>query len=632
MRIFCALIAALLVTGCGTLNKQMSDAVAKDGDSARTRVVASAADPLQKIDPPSRVVLEKVKIMPAVPVVGGRAAEWLRKYRVEKFETTNPVPLSAIQKWLTEQGINVVSDMPLDSVTFSGKINPTDAETALKAIAGSVGLDFVVDDARRLVTIRPMSSKTWFMNIGNRRSTYTSADTANSGTTTGTSGTGASALTSGMSGTNTGLMGTTGLTSGYGTTGSTGMGISSGLTGTSGTTGTTGTTTGTTGVATGTNVIAADEFWLSLSSELMRRLKVMIPREMLGAKYAGAAATPAAPAAGPQQVPAIGGQPIGGAHDLYVEKQVGTYSLNPETGAVTVQAPSWILRDLDPYLRSVQEMYNTDITFIGEILLVNSTDLETEGLDVSAIASWAAGRYGAVISNNALGGVTISMPTGSVPSVSAGAQQAGGALVGVSQLTGNNPFNIFNAYLQQRGAVSIIQKPTITTTSGVSGVFEKKVTDYYNTISQQASTGNVGTSSVATQNQLVQYETGTTFRVHPRIDVATGLIRSPLVLNMTIKTGEKTIMQSVSSNNTVQQVPQIVPKLTHHKSQGEILLREGDLIVVGGQVDDQNSIDNNGLPSSTGDNPVGGLFGLAKAQKVKQTYYFALRVVVNKRK
>src|SRR5690606_32903544 len=132
-------------------------------------------------------------------------------------------------------------------------------------------------------------------------------------------------------------------------------------------------------------------------------------KDMLGSRFAGGGVPSISNpdlGVGPSMVQSVGPTGVGG-NDLYIEKQVGNFSLNPETGAVTVQAPSWILRDLDAYLKGVQEKYNTEITFIGEVLLVTSTDQESEGVDLAGFASWAAGRYGAVISNNALGGITV---------------------------------------------------------------------------------------------------------------------------------------------------------------------------------------------------------------------------------
>lgn len=623
---------SLAVAGCGTLNNQVADSIDKSSDTVRDRFQQVGTAPVQpNPEPPSRVSEVKGKFMPAMAVSGGRAGEWLRQMRVKNFTVDNPVPLSAIQKWLTENQINVVSDMPLDNVTFAGKINATDAETALKMISGSVGLDFVVDDARRLVTIRPMASKTWVIHIGNRKSSYTSADTA---TTNGQTGAAGGAGATGNTGLGGASFGSAGAMAG-GMPGANALGLPGAGTSAFGGSGSGAVNTGANGqTGNGTNLLAFEDFWVSLQNELARRLKVMIPKDMLGARFSGPASA-AVPGINDRNLGQVGGS--GGGQDLYVEKQIGTFSINPETGAVTVQAPNWILRDLDTYIKTIQAKYNTEITFIGEVLLVTTTNQESEGVDLAGFASWAAGRYGAIISNNALGGITVSGGAGgansnaSAPTVVAGSQSVGGALAGLTYAGPNNAFNLFNAYLAQRGNVSIVQKPTVSTTSGVAGIFEKKKIGYYNTVSQQASVGSVSGATTATQNIIVQYETGTELRVIPHYDVATNLIRAPLTFNMVIETGSKIMPQAVSSNNTVQMVNQVLPILAKYRTQGEVLLKDGDMIIVGGQVDDHDTIDNNGLPAASGGAPIGGIFGVKKASKQVQTFYVALRVVVTKR-
>ena len=316
--------------------------------------------------------------------------------------------------------------------------------------------------------------------------------------------------------------------------------------------------------------------------------------------------------------------------DLYVKRLVGSYALNPETGAVTVQAPHWMLDEFETYVTRIQEMYNTDITFAGELVLVTNKKNNSEGFDLGAFATWASGRYAAVISNNALGGITMSLPNGGVPTITADAQTVGGPLIGFKSQSTTNALNIFNSYLAEIGKVSVIQRPLITTTSGVPGVFSKKFSDYYNTVSQTAAAGGTGSAATATQNALVAVELGTELKINPRIDTTTGLIRAQLTLNQAVQSGIKNIPQTITFGNNTTTVNTAIPLITRQNLSGEILLRDGDLIVVGGQTEENSSIDESGVPGNEG--PLGGILGVKKANTGSQTYYFALRVTVTKRK
>jgi len=616
-RILIGISTALILSACGVVEKVRDD-ISESQKSGKQTFSA----PMQ-IAPQSRVTEIKRKIIPATTVTNIRTHDWLAGIKVE-LKVDNPTPLSAVIEKLSAQGLNIVSDLPLNSYTYTGRVSRTDAEAALKTILGSVGLDYQTDDVRKLVMIKPMTSRSWFLNIGNRRSSYSSDNGTTSSTSSSTNNTG----TSGTGSTTNSF-----LTAGTGTTGGSSSGTNSQNNNSSSSSSNSGN---------GTGVSSADDFWTSLSNELKSRLTVLMPRGAAGS--IGSLPLPGIqniPSPG-MPIPAIGMQQTmptrsnnsadqSGANALYVSRQIGSYSLNAETGAITVQAPHWILEDMDVYIKGVQEMYNTDITFTGELVLVTSNKKDSEGFDITTFATWASGKYAAVISNNALGGVTVSMPDGAtVPTVTAGSPAISGPLYGMQYSGANTAMQIFNAYLSEVGEVSVIQRPLITTTSGVPGVFSKKYTDYYNTISQQAAAGGTGSAATATQNTIVGIDLGTELRINPRIDIATGLIRAQITLNQAIQSGTKNVPQTITYGNNSKSVDTSIPLVTRQNLSGEILLRDGDLIVVGGQTEDNLAIDESGIPGKNG--PMGGIFGVKTAKRGAQTYYFALRVVVSKRK
>lgn len=602
-----AILAAAALGACGTINSQVSTEIEQQRTKRRQVLEAPAVQTVS----PSRVVDVKGKLMPATPVTIA-PGDWLREKTSIAIEIRNPTPLSAVVAKFAEHGINIVSDLPLDTITYVGKVNPTDAQTALQAVLGSVGLDYQVDDARRLVLIKPMASRTWHLNIGRRKATYSSDGlTASSGSapgSTATAGAGTAGTSSGGAyGSSPG--GAPGMTSlAYGSQGAgapadgqTAAQVPASLTAS----------------ASGTGVVATDDLWQSLAAELSARLSILVPRAMATASTGSGPAAPTPP-----------GSAAAGQGDLYVRKMIGTYALNAETGAITVQAPHWILRDLDAYLTRTQEMYNTDITFDGEVVMVSSNRSDTEGLDIAGFARWVSGKYGAVVANNALGGVTVSFPDAGVPQLTTGTGAAG-PLLGLQYRGANAAVDVFNAYLSERGEVTVIQKPMLTTTHGVAGRFVKKTTDYYMISTQQAAAGGTGSAATATQNIPVPVETGTDLRVNPRIDPATGLIRAQVDFNLALRSGTRRLEQIVTIGNTVQSVPTNIPVITRQGSTGEVLMRDGDLIVFGGQVEDNLSSDANGLPGEGG--PLSGLLGARKATQGTQTYYFALRVSATKR-
>ena len=315
-----------------------------------------------------------------IPVVSRKVSEntWLRGQKVTVQMGKDPVPLSEVLRALSRQGVTITSELPLDRFQYSGfSLVDIDAESALRAIVTSVGLDFQADATRHLVVITPMSSRTWYLNMGNRHSSFASG--GNTSADPSTTNAVAKAMGSG-GGSNSSLS--------SGSSPSSGSGKS--------------------------EVVSSDDFWPSLRSELDSRLKLMLPD--ITKTSASSAVTPIYPTGTglPPLVPPLGsGAAVPGtASSLssvsavipalpqavasnggllnYVSKQVGTYALNPETGAVTIQAPHWILQDMDVYFKRVTAMYNTDLSFQGELILLTADATKSEGLDISSFAKRGA--------------------------------------------------------------------------------------------------------------------------------------------------------------------------------------------------------------------------------------------------
>ena len=556
--------------------------------------------------------------------------DWLQSVPV-RLKFNRPTSLTQIVKSLAADGINITSDMPLDGYSYAGTVNTTTADAALQQILGAVGLDYQVDQVRHLVTITPMASRTWYINLGDRRSEYQSQalDNVSSGNSGGGQG-----GQGGRGGQNSGSTGAGGIGSSGGGGGIGGIGAGSGIAGASGGNqggGSNGNSTNGNGSGGGGNsVTVSDQFWSSLRTELNARLTVLVPRAIADTRRDGAGSSVSVPPIDGMQQTVI--QPLGNdaATGGYVPQKVGSYSVNPTTGAITVQAPHWVLTSLNAYFQRVKMMYDTDITFTGELVTLTTSNKHSEGLDIASFGRFASGRFNAIVSNNALGGVTVSLPTtggSNIPTVTAGSQSIGGALLGIASKA--DGLQIFNAYLQELGNVSVTQRPIVTTTSGVPGQFSKQDTVYYNLVSQQAASGGVGSAVQATNNTLATQTFGVDLRILPRYDVATGLIRAQINLVDIIRAGSQTIQQTISVGGGSQSIPQTIPLATQLKYSGEALLHDGDLIIVGGQSEDTLQADENGLPG--GSHPIGGIFGTANSTRSNGIYYFALRVQVHQR-
>jgi type II secretory pathway component GspD/PulD (secretin) len=558
------------------------------------------------------------------------ANAWLRAIRVT-LDIKEPVSATEIVRMLKKQGINMTAATDLAEHTYSGfGVKDVDGETALNVLFGAMGLDYSVNSEGKYVTITPLGSKTFYLNLGNRQ-TYFGGGTEGSNSQGGQTGFGMSGQTSSSASASTssgaGQMG-------YG-------GSQGGQTG-SGVSGQTSSSTSTSSSnSQGNTIVASDQFWRSLSSEIEQRLKVLTPNKMaMNAAFSVPPVIPnpsempseltgitlPKPSTSPDVIPSSNGN-----GNYYIEQKMGNFSTNPETGAVTIRAPRWLLDSFTDYFQRISDQYNTVVEFEGEIVHL-TTDGETlEGLDVAAFASFAHGQYGAAITKNDLGGVNVTLPsaTDTLAAVAGNAFPAAVPMVGI--VSAANKLQIFNAYLSNIGHIDIVQKPVLVTSSGIPGEFKKTERRFYNNVQQTAAAGGVGSATTATQNTLVPIDTGISLRIYPHYDSSHGLIRAQISLQQAIQTGVQNQTQYLTVGNTTQQVATEIPIISQQQYSGETLLRDGDLIIVGGQVEDANNIGHSGITGMMDIDYMHGIFGRKNTKNHYSTYYFALHAKVKKR-
>ncbi|SIR01762.1 type II and III secretion system protein [Marinobacterium stanieri] len=583
MRTAATAVIALSLAGCMQSGiKTQSQSIERDQMNASQRLM----EPYTKR---SRVEVVRSNYLPVKRVATGEAdSAWLRKIRYKGARVLEPTPLSSMVRSMAEQGINITSTLPLDQYMYTGfSINATTADAALRMMLAPLDLDFEADPVTRTVIIKSLPSRTWYLNLGNRTTAFNTSDSGSSSSSISDDDFDTESSSSDSS-----------------TDSDSDDGSSSEFSGDNG-------------------VQSQDDFWASLRKEMRARLTVVMPSDQKTAMAAGSEAYPAPGL--PPLAQAVQAQGMG-ENGRYTKKQIGHFAINPETGAVTVQAPHWILASLDQYFERVKDMYNTDISFEGQIVMVSSDDAHSEGIDLQAFAT-VADKWGFSLANNALGGLTVSLPTSGngLPNIAAPGAIAD-TVFGVTGL--NDSLQLFNAYLQSVGKVSVVQRPMLTTTSGVPGEFSRVTTRRYQT-SSQTTAASEGGSTVGTQNSLVPIEFGTNLRINPRYDVETGLIRAQIALDQTLETGTQNFKQALNTTTGGVYVQETeVPIETQYRQVSEVLLRDGDLIVLGGHQETTDRLNESGIPGKSG--PMGGIFGVKSNNQTTTTYYFALQVKVNR--
>ena len=551
---------------------------------------------------------ERVKITD-MPVAGQRVAlqkhRWLRDKRISLAvsKSGDGVTAQTLAMMLKENGIEVMSSLPLDGYRYNGfGVRNVDGETALRMLFAPMGLDYDINDDNQYVVITPNRAKTFYLKFGERKSTYESGSISGNvgggGNSSGSSG-GSSGGSSSSGGESGGIMGgvETGLDTGEG------------------------------------KINIESDFWGNLEKELEALLTQCIPT----ASAVSASSLPPLPLemggagmmGGMQQMaPPLLQSSESAETSLCADQKVGNFSLNPSTGAITVQAPHWILESVGKYMDSVKTDNAVTLVYEGMLISVTTSREKSEGIDLQGFMSFANGELGMNVANNALGGVTIS-PDGSV---SVGGNAVADTIIGVQKLRGN-PAQAFLAYLEANSEFSIKQKPRVAITNGMPGEFGQYDTLYYTQISQNTTGGDSGSSGgvVATQNQLIPFKIGTLIRIVPYYDNETGYVRSPITFTQSVQTGTYETTQYITAGDTTTPVPSVIPLIRDSNYSGEVLMKDGDMLIIGGQVSESNESTGSGLPGyNAKNNWISGLMGQKRHKDQISTYYLALTLRVNK--
>ncbi|VFM99402.1 MAG: type II and III secretion system protein [Candidatus Kentron sp. G] len=511
------------------------------------------------------------------PVVEKRLPEegaWLRKKRVTIVQS-EPIPAPEALKMLYAEGINIATTVPLENYLYAGfGIDNVRADIALRMILGSMGLDYDTDDENRVITILPMPSKTWYLTLGNRTATYISSSSSSGSSEDG-----------GVS--NSGER----------------------------------------------SVSVQEDLWARLGKELEVRMKIMLldPGQTDDAGGETAQGDETDPYSDPYSAKDIR---YNQGEFSFAEKVIGRFSLNPETGAVFVQAPQWILDGLDTYIGRIRNQYDTVIGFQGQVLLVTTTQEKSEGLDLAAFGDFLSSNgLSFAWSHNPLGGITITEPTenSAVNVTLDDPDQIGTTRAGL--VNSSNSLRVFNNYLSSFGKVTVAQRPMISTTSGIPAEVSKFQVRYYNTVTQTTSTGDSGAAALGTENTLVPVEFGTLLRILPHYDPDKDIVRTRVVLQQKLNAGTQEQKQflTLTAREGFREVITEIPIVTHLDISGELLLRDGDLVVVGGQTEHTESDDDAGIMGTEKNRWLSPVTRTKKRSGQVSTYFFALRVNVLRR-
>ncbi|QHS09122.1 type II secretion system protein GspD [Sinimarinibacterium sp. NLF-5-8] len=572
------------------------------GGCATTQAVSDVAQ-AQPVNPVlkqrDRVRVSRLPLVSADPVIA-ESGQWLKTRRITFSEPKTAIPVSELVRMLRDQtGVNITSQLPLGDYLYQGYgLTDVDGITAMDTIFGSLGLDYELDDRHQVVRIIPVSERSWTLTVGPRTTAFSSSTSSGS----------AAASSGASSSSSSGEGGLEGVVSSSANNSSEGS----------------------------ISISQSEQFWEALQAEIESRLTHLVP---VSAKY-GTRAVDAAPpvslddwpegtagTSAPLRVQSIAATSSGNT-DLFREVKVGRLSINAVNGTITVQAPRNVLTKIGHYIDSIENRMGTMLEFEGRLILVSNNTSKSEGVDLSAFRAFAENKYGLVFRNNALDGLTVSKP----PAFAASSASAiSGNLLGVINNDTLNPMQVFMAFLESQGKVTTMQRPKLSTTSGVPVSTSQFDRTYVNIVSEQNQASGIAGAVASRQNTLLPFEFGVSLNISPRYDPVNSQVRAMISLTQIVQSGNIEVDQFVSgAGGEAQAIRTAIPLDRRIEYQGEAILKDGDLIILGGQTVENTQDNQSGITGLSRIPVLRHLFGRTEAVKSESVSYFALQVKTRK--
>lgn len=308
--------------------------------------------------------------------------------------------------------------------------------------------------------------------------------------------------------------------------------------------------------------------------------------------------------------------------------------VSPQAGIVAVRAMPFELRNVEKFIKETQKSVQRQVILEAKIIEVELNDKFQSGINWSTIGSNDSGSNtvvgsviggGSVFDGTGVSGIAgntgvLNPATGS--NIEGSSASAFGGVFTLA-LQARNDFTGFIELLKAQGDVKVLSSPKVSTINNQKAVIKVGTDEFF--ITDVSSNTNTGTATTTTQNDvtLTPFFSGVALDVIPQISEAGDII---LHIHPTVSTViEKIKNISVSTADTLS-VPLAVSSI--RESDSIIRAKNGQVVVIGGLMQDSYQGNDASVPG-LGDVPVvGGLFGHKRKVASKSELVILLKPVV----
>lgn len=307
--------------------------------------------------------------------------------------------------------------------------------------------------------------------------------------------------------------------------------------------------------------------------------------------------------------------------------------VNPQSGIVVVRAMPAELRSVTEYLRATQIIIGRQVILEAKILEVELSDGFQSGVNWSAIGkgsgsdSVIAGQFGGSsvfdtgFSN--LQGQTDALNPGNLAGIRSDVASAFGGMFAMSLNLGD--FTGFLEFLETQGDVHVLSSPRVSTVNNQKAVIKVGSDEFFVTDvnTNDSSASGSATTSQSVDIQLTPFFSGVALDVIPQIS-ADGVVT--LHIHPSVSEVNERIKQI--SLNAANQLTIPLALSTIRESDSIVRARSGQVVVIGGLMQNQTKDTTSSVPL-LGDLPlIGGLFRHKQQITRKSELVILLRPIV----
>lgn len=301
-----------------------------------------------------------------------------------------------------------------------------------------------------------------------------------------------------------------------------------------------------------------------------------------------------------------------------------TVQVNPHTGIVMVRALPGELREVEAFLQAVQNNVVRQVVLEAKILEVELTDGFQSGINWFALGY---NQKGQSLLGGMVGGSEVSEAGTSIFDVSSLAQ-AGSTLEGPTGLPffsaalRLNDFAAFIELLQSQGDVQVLSSPRVATMNNQKALIKVGQDEFFVSDVSTSSEGTGADRRLVTTPTLAPFFSGIALDVTPSI-AEDGMIMlhvRPLISD--VREQDKVI--TLNDQTTI--LPMALSRT--RESDTVVRARNGQIVVIGGLMQDTQRDRQSGVPGLSRLPVVGGLFRHTDTSRTKTELVILLRPIV----